>query len=333
MGMRFLLAAMSLVTALEAVACEPHSITADVAHEWGQHVIPLPQKMEIAAELRIERGRIGISVPHVDSPVLKQAIDELQACIGAGAATGGAFQITLQLGGAEASILDSVPNQDQGYHIFTEPDNAGIYVVARTPVGLLYGVMTLTQLISAKATDTELRMPLLRITDWPDVSERGFWGSDSYQHLRWIASMKLNIVEQIAAVWVDSNGKGHARLKSGREPMVEEGPRYGVQPLPAIVHLEQLSGKGLFEAYPELKARGGEEGAICYSQASIVDVLSDWIVALGSLPSVSDVDVWMTENLHGKGGCQCDDCRQHDRSVLEIRTILAAWRKAKERLP
>ena len=70
--------------------------------------------------------------------------------------------------------------------------------------------------------------------------------------------MKLNVVEQIAAIWVDRTGKGHARLKPGREPMIEEGPRYGVLPLPAVVHLEQLSGKGLFEAHPELKAQGGE---------------------------------------------------------------------------
>jgi len=141
------------------------------------------------------------------------------------------------------------------------------------------------------------------------------------------------VVEQISAIWVDEKGRGRGRLKPGCEPMIAEGPRYGIHPVPAVVHLEQLSGKGLFEAYPQLKARAGQEGAVCYSQAAIVDVLADWIVELGSLSGVSEVSVWMTENLHRQGGCRCDDCARTDRSVLEIRVILDAWRKARERLP
>ncbi len=333
MRMVILLSALGSLPATETPAAEPRPVTADLARRWALHVAPLPQEMEIAAELRLERNRIGISAPPADHPVIRQAVEDLRACVGNGSAADVAFRITLHLGGAEASALESVPNRDQAYSISPESQNAGLRIVAREPAGLFYGAKTLTQLISARSTEAELCIPLLRVTDWPDISERGFWGSDSFQHLLWLGSMKMNLVEQIAAVWVDAAGKGHARLKAGREPMIEEGPRYGVRPLPAVVHLEQLSGKGLFEAYPELKARGGQEGAICYSQAPFAGVLADWIAALGSLPNVSDVDVWMTENLHGKGGCRCEDCRQQDRGVLEVRAILAAWRKAKERLP
>ncbi len=328
-----LLAILGSVAATETLAVEPATITVEEARQWGRHVVPLPQKMEISAEVQLERGQIGVPMLQTDHPVAKQAIEELRACVGAGTAAQRVFRITLQLGGPEASPLDSVPNKDQAYRIFPEADRPGLRIVAQTPVGLLYGVETLTQLISAKATADALQVPILRATDWPDVAERGFWGSDSFLHLRWMAEVKMNVIEQISAVWVDENGKGHARLKSGREPMIEEGPRYGIRPVPVVLHLEQLSGKGVFEAYPELKARGGQEGAICYSQTAIVGVLADWIVALGSLPGVADVDVWMTENLHGKGGCRCDDCARHDRNVLEVRAILAAWRKARQRLP
>jgi len=333
MRLAVFLAALVVGAVLEGRAAEPRSMRADAVRQWRLHVVPLPQKMEIAAEVRLPRERVGVSAPPGNHPAINQAIRELHACVGAGSADEGAFRITLLLGGADALALDAVPNADQAYRILPEPEHAGLRIVARKPVGLFYGTKTLTQLISAKSTDAELCIPVLRVTDWPDMPERGFWGSDSFRHLPWIGSMKLNVVEQIAAVWVDSDGKGQARLKPGREPMIEEGPRYGVLPVPAVLHLEQLSGKGLFEAYPELKSQGGQEGAICYSQPAFVDVLADWIVALGSLPNVSDVDVWMTENLHRKGGCRCEQCRQHDHNVLEVRAILAAWRKAKQRLP
>jgi hypothetical protein len=41
----------------------------------------------------------------------------------------------------------------------------------------------------------------------------------------------------------------------------------------------------------------------------------------------------MAENLHGKGGCQCEVCRRENRNLQEARVIVAAWRKAQERLP
>jgi len=317
----------------EARAAELQPIDDETVRQWSLHVAPLPHAMELSAEVRLPRGRLAVFRPPLDHPAIDEAVRELQASAGATTVTDDAFRITLQLGGPEASVLDSVPNQDQAYRIFPETDHTGLRLVARKPVGLFYAARTLTQLVAARSTNTELRLPMLRVTDWPDIPERGFWGSDSFEHLRWIGSLKFNVVEQIADVRVDATGRGQARLKSGREPMIEEGPRYGVLPVPAIVHLEQLSGKGLFEAHPELKAQGGQDGAICYSQTAIVGVLADWIVALGTLPHVSDVDVWMTENLHGQGGCRCSKCQPHDRNALEVRCILAAWRKAQQELP
>jgi hypothetical protein len=43
------------------------------------------------------------------------------------------------------------------------------------------------------------------------------------------------------------------------------------------------------------------------------------------------VDVWLAENLSGKGGCKCAQCAREDRNVLELETVLRAWRLAKER--
>jgi len=72
---------------------------------------------------------------------------------------------------------------------------------------------------------------------------------------------------------------------------------------------------------------------VCFSQPAMASVLSDWIVELGSMNGVRDVDVWMSENLHGRGGCGCELCKGHDRNVLEAQAIVKAWQKARERLP
>jgi hypothetical protein len=192
--------------AFETRAAEPQPISRGAAQQWRRHVAPLPQKMEIFAEVRLRRDRIGLSVPRTDHAVINEAIRELHCCVGAGSADSAAFRITLQLGGPEAAAVDCVPQRDQAYHIFPEAEHTGLRIVARTPVGLFYGAKTLAQLVLAKSTDAELCIPILRVTDWPDIPERGFWGADSFRHLRWIGSMKLNVVEQIADVWVEPDG-------------------------------------------------------------------------------------------------------------------------------
>ena len=52
-----------------------------------------------------------------------------------------------------------------------------------------------------------------------------------------------------------------------------------------------------------------------------------------NMPGVNEVDVWMAENLGGKPGCQCDRCKKGNRDLLELYAILAAWEKAKKRIP
>ncbi|UCD29601.1 MAG: hypothetical protein JSV03_03725, partial [Planctomycetota bacterium] len=75
------------------------------------------------------------------------------------------------------------------------------------------------------------------------------------------------------------------------------------------------------------------QGAICYSQPVFVDVLADWLIGLGSIKSVEEVDVWMAENMQGKPACQCERCRKQDRFVMEAKIIVAAWEKARKRVP
>lgn len=304
---------------------------------WLQHVIPLPKRVDLRAKIVLDPDTVTLIPPQPADEVTEQAVRELREALhlpeGDVEPGGHAFALRLQISGAEATDLRNLRNADQAYRIFPEPGSAGLRLVALTPRGLYYAAKTLQQLIAARATEGRVEIPILRVTDRPDIAERGLWGGDSFLRLAWLADRKLNICEQLTAISVDEQGRGHGGLRPTWEPMVEEGPRYGIRPLPAIVHLNQLGGKGLFEAYPELRAQGGDEGAICYSQPPMVGVLADWIVDLGSLPDVTEVSVWLTENLHGKGGCQCTECCRVDRNLLETRVVLNAWRQARERRP
>jgi hypothetical protein len=122
-------------------------------------------------------------------------------------------------------------------------------------------------------------------------------------------------------------------LAGNKQKILDEGPTYGINPVPVVLHLEQLSSSGLFTAYPELQGKDARPGAICYSSPLFVDILSQWLLLWRAKPGVREVDVWMAENLRGEKGCQCESCRKEDRSVLEARAIVAAWKKALEKEP
>lgn len=332
-------ALLGLVSAPPAAAqAKPAAVSPEEARLWIRHTVPLPKDIRIASCVEAKRGMIELLAPADGGAVVDQAVSELREVVGAPERRQNGqrpdLTVRLQLGGPDAEPLRPLPNSSQSYRIFAATGNdAELRLAALAPCGLYYAAKTLKQLVAARSSADSVCIPLADITDWPDLEERGLWGSDSHLEIPWLAERKMNLVVQISYLSVDAEGRGHARLKDGREPMVTDGPRHCVRPVPAVLHLEQLSGKGIFEAYPNLRAKGGQEGSICYSQPEIIDVLVDWIVDLGSLPGVEGVDVWLAENLHGQGGCRCEQCSQHDRSALETRVVVKAWQRAKKKLP
>ncbi len=298
---------------------------------WVRYTVPLPKSVAIPAKAILSPAEVAVVVPPGSDFLIGQARKELIEALRLGRRVKPRFSIRLQLAGPGSEALKGLANRDQAYLIRPEPNGAGLRLIALTPTGLYYAAKTLQQLVRPFAGKDRVEIPLATITDWPDMDARGLWGADCHEELKWMGERKLNTVEQISAGGV-TGGKGWAKLKPGREPMVTEGPLYGVRAVPAILHLEQLSNRGIFEAFPNLRGKGGQPGCICYSQPQIVDLLADWIADLARLPHVSAVDVWMTENLHGQGGCRCEQCSKTDRNVLESRVIVAAWRKAEKQL-
>ncbi len=327
--------AMSLLaTAVPSSAAPAGPLTKEQAQAWIRHTVPLPKEIDITAKVRVPADEVTIVASDASDHLVKQAITELRAGLGHKATDTprtASFTILLQLGGPETESLAKLRNSDQACRII--PDGATLKLIAAAPPGLYYAAKTMRQLMRPTLAGGSVDIPIMTMTDWPDMEDRGTWGTENYDHLEWMSDRKMNIVEQISSVGVNDDGRGWGQHKGGREAMSTLGPKIGVKPVPAILHLEQVAGKGVFQHYPQLKGQGEcKEGAICYSRPEFVNVLADWIVSLRNLPGVEEVDVWMAENMAGQKGCQCDKCKKEDRSVLEARVINAAFEQAKKRV-
>ena len=328
------IALAGLLTAAATQAGE--AVSQDAAAQWLQHLTPLPREISLPAKLILRRGEIAVVGDTNVNKIIAQAVLELTRTLepSTPAPEKAAFKISFERGGAEAEPLWALKNAAQAYRIKPEADGRGLRLVALSDCGLYYAGKTLQQLLRAHLTAQTVEIPLVTVRDWPEMETRGLWGGDSFYCLPWLADRKFNYQENISRLTVDrATKRGHARVKGGTEQLLTLGPRMGIEHAPVVLHLEQLQGTGLFEVYPELRGQGGKPGVICYSQPAFVGVLADWIADLGSQPTVERVDVWFTENLAGKGGCQCEKCRQQNWALAEARTVLAAWREAQKRRP
>lgn len=314
-------------------------VSTSEAAAWARYLVPLPRTLSITAKNRIDPYTVAIYVPASPDTVTTQARKELWESMGLpGTRTNPstpAFSITLQIGGTESTPLNALKNSEQAYRILVESGNSGLRIVALTSRGLYYGVKTVQQLIAGHGTAGGVDIPILTVTDYPELKDRGLWGNDSYLKTRWMADRKMNYQEQIAARWFDSGCIGHAGAKSGHQVLYQEGPLYGLEPCYAVLHLEQVySGTTLFTCYPIVQGVSAATGVWCYSrpygQPTAVDVLAWWMADLKNLPGCTGASVWMSESVSSTAGCKCSYCSPINRSVLEARTIVAGWKKAKQ---
>lgn len=321
-----------LTFAVPVFAAQSVPVSNEEARAWMRYLVPLPRSIVIAGRLAVDPKSVAVYPQSSADIVVNQAARELRESMGlpGGSANPSKpeFSITLQIGGADSAPLQSLRNSDQAYSIISEAGDSGLRIVALAPRGIYYGAKTLQQLIAARRGNGIVEMPVLAVTDWPQLRDRGVWGNDSFQKTRWMADRKMNYQEQIAARWFD-NCVPHSGARPGYDLMHIEGPYYGLEPGHAVLHLEQHEASGIFTCFPNLKAVGNAgPGAWCYSQPEAVDVIAAWISDLNNLPYQEDVDVWMSENLKGKGGCKCAQCSLVNRGAMEARTIVAAWKKA-----
>ena len=316
----------------------PQPLSESEVLEWVRHTIPLPKEIEIIAQVEVPAENVAITYHGPEKALASQGMKELQECVGSQSpgidADDADFTFSLYLGGAKSRPLSEYKNPWQAYEIAPQKTPHGLVVAALAEKGLYYACKTLKQLIRAKSREGKVTIPILNVIDWPDMEDRGLWGSDAYNHIPWLSDRKINVMEQIAYSHFNENNQPVPGMREVKMRMIEEGPTHGIDPIPAILHLEQLGGRGIFKIHPELQGKGDcAEGSICYSNPLFTNILAEWIVGYSRMVGVKEVDVWMAENLHGQSGCECSECKKVDRNLLEARVIVNAWQKARERAP
>ncbi|MHC4798213.1 MAG: glycoside hydrolase family 20 zincin-like fold domain-containing protein, partial [Planctomycetota bacterium] len=329
---------ISLFGAVSAQADRTTPVSKDEAAHWVRHTVPRPKQIQITGKVMLPADQIVVRVTDSSDVLVHSAARELRETIGPAQSANGddaQFTILLQLNGEGSTELKHLPNADQGYRIIPDAQHDELRLVALKPHGLYYAAKTLRQLLRANLADGKVAIPIVKVTDWPDIATRGLWGADAFLHVPWLSDRKYNHMEQIATSRVDKSKRATVALSHHEQLMVDQSPTSGINAVPVIVHLEHMGNNGVYAAYPDLRGKG--EGvhprAVCYSNPKVVDILADWIIGYAKMKNVSEIDLWLTENLARQSGCQCDKCRKGNRDLLELDAVLAAWKRAKQQFP
>ena len=332
---------VALVCCMAVAVAEIVPLSATDTARLLDHVIPLPKEISLEREVALPPGQVVVRVEEGAGETVAHAAALLTAAIvgeeGAPDATG-SFEVRLMVaeqGSAQARRLADLPNSDQAYAITPEGGERALVLTGLTEKGVYYAALTLRDLIVAGARPDRVTIPLVTVTDWPDLAERGLWGGNSVADMEWMAAHKMNLVESHVRLGVDEQGNGTAHIS---QEMLDLGRRNALKLVPIVTHLEQIDRTGIFRVLPQTAGQGdpekwariGHVRPACWSHPDTVRVLGDWMVALASQEGVTDLCPWLSENAVK---CECDRCAEQNQFALETAAILAGYERAKQVKP
>ncbi len=305
-----------------------------------KRIIPLPRNIKVSKGITYEASRIKIEMPGEKTPPLKTASRILGRFANPGQICPD-FIITLRFinkdrDKAEYKILKNVKNRDQAYSI-KSISNKGIYnaieITAFTDVGLLYAAVTLSQAVVRNGLKAYI--PVLFITDWPEIPYRGQWGGNSNCDLHWTFQYKLNAID--GKVLVSADKKGNPTVVHN-ERLYREAAAYGVDIMATIPHLEQISKRGFLEKRsdvlnvpsPEREGRSDYFPGLCMSKQATEDMILDWFRGIAENKSVGKILIWLSEEATP---CHCDICKGDEPYQLETACLLRAYTRLKNEYP
>ena len=327
-----------------SVAQVASGVSPSAAKPWLRHLIPLPK--EIAFDDFSKRNPVDVAVNLREgaTDVEQQAAALLKTALGqtSGQVTAKPkFEILLgtctqdgKLGNIRipgADRLAEKPNSDQAY-IITPVSSKRLVLTALTERGVYYAARTLSQLLETKRTARQVTLPLVRVVDWPDLSERGEWGGNAPDDCEWMSSYKLNLVEVHADLKINADGTGSASFKP---ELIERGRLHAFKFVPIIMHIDQLGPLGLFSKCPETRGIGPDaklKGHAyveipCSSNPRYRAILNQWMTDLARIRGVEVICVWLSEN---DLKCGCEQCKQIGEFAAETRACVNAWNEARK---
>ena len=315
--------------------------------EWKRNLLPLPHEITFEGDVECRPEKVSIVVRPDAGAIERQAAATLECLFAADAAPGvaaDAFEIAIGVvdSGPDADRLRGLPNCGQAYAIRPE-GRKRLVLAALSEPGISYAARTLRQLLEPMLAPGSVRVPLVSVTDWPEMAERGMWNFPTPREwIPWMASMKLNYgkMDSTELSTVVRGKPNSARIDSA---LMEKARVIGFNYVPLITHLNFLHDRGLYRAYPELAGKGDgalagryfahKEGnrhrAPCASNPVLVDILAEWIADIAS-QGASEVGCWLTER---PAQCECDDCTAQGQFVLEARAFVNAWKRIRPRFP
>ncbi|WP_243039665.1 beta-N-acetylhexosaminidase [Dyella sedimenti] len=158
-------------------------------------LIPLPAQIEYAdGGFEVDAGTL-IAVGDHDAST-RQTADYLAGLLSR--TRGLSLRVAPAAGAAHAIVLQRDPQapvaEPEGYALDVTPQ--GIRVVARDDAGLFYGAITLWQWLTPDAQRGAVRVPALRIRDWPRFRWRGLM-LDSARHFQSVDEVE-GLLDQMA---------------------------------------------------------------------------------------------------------------------------------------
>jgi hypothetical protein len=333
--------ACALVCSAVLAAGPPVPVAPADAEQWLRWLSPLPKQITMAAKRVVPRSAVRIRVARDGGAVERFAAERLRGILQPGAedtAPAGGYELEIILGVCDdqgrvegnavpgAPALQNLPNREQAYVIAPQGENQ-LVVAALDPRGVSHGATTLGQLLTARLADGTVEVPLVIVTDWPDLAERGLWWFGPYpdRALDWLAEVKLNHLEVLAALHVAKGTPATATLST---EAVAQSRLRAIQMMPVIKHLEQC-GAELVAAYPETQGKAEPVPGVtvlCFSQPATQRALDEWCISLARTVDSDDLMVWLAE---GACYCACEQCQKIEHWHHEVQAVLHAWNAAR----
>ena len=326
--------------------------------KWKRHLLPLPHEMYIGDEVAVHPQDVCVSLAIPQESVLsnnaKSQIKNLFPEYVKTDRNGKVFKISMGIpdrSGSFAGIdvsediqrLIHLPNNEQAY-IIRPAEEREMIIVALDDKGLFYGALTLRQLLKANLSKSQVIIPIVTITDWPDLKERGLWNSNTETVIPWLASMKMNFenYDKSGEMWTQIERGEKIELKFDQTAFeVARANAYNL--VPKITHSNFLHRYGLFLAYPELAGQGkqayqkhnGNQGhrVPCASNPLFTQFLTECYESVAK-QGIRDISVWTSEYL---SNCECEQCKRSGyrsgQLELEAKAMVRALRNTHTKYP
>jgi hypothetical protein len=247
------------------------------------------------------------------------------------------FKTAVKYGVLNLTSLSKVKNAEQGYRITCIKTKKGlnIYIAANKAPGIYNALTTFDQLLSSSNSKSSIVIPKMTLLDWPDIKERGEWGSKLYKtpkRLVEYSKMKLNTYWDpfLRAKLRD----GKIRYESKKD-LIDKCANLNIQMIPILTHLDCMMRPGymVYENFRELVGTEGDEKfnnrrPWCFSNPKSQKVLDGIFEAIARDVGTDYLWAWPSE--HGYA-CNCSKCNGDVRmqNIREFKHIMHAYEKAK----